>query len=308
MKVGHRRRLGLHRGRAAAAALRPPRDRGGRGHRRQPGRGAGGRPHAVAGRRLPGPGLRRVRTRRLDGLDLVFCALPHGESQRLVPGLLGGSGVLVDLAADFRLHDAAALPALVREEHACARLLEPLRLRAARAVPGRPGRGHPGGGPRLLPDRGGLALAPLVGPGWSSPPGSWSTRPAGPRGPGGPPTRPSTSPRSTRTSAPTGCSPTATPPRWSRPWGPGPLHPPPGAHGPGHPGHLLRPAPAGATPTTDGRHGRLARGLRRRALRGGHRRPRLDQGHLRVELRPRSPPGSTPAPAGSLVCAPSTTS
>src|ERR1700749_1428943 len=43
----------------------------------------------------------------LDGLDLVFCALPHGESQRIVPALRGRVGLVVDLAADFRLHDAA---------------------------------------------------------------------------------------------------------------------------------------------------------------------------------------------------------
>jgi N-acetyl-gamma-glutamyl-phosphate reductase len=39
----------------------------------------------------------------LDGIDLAFCALPHGESQRLVPDLVGRVGHIVDLAADFRL-------------------------------------------------------------------------------------------------------------------------------------------------------------------------------------------------------------
>src|SRR5580700_8719191 len=43
----------------------------------------------------------------LVGLDLVFCALPHGESQSLVPELVGKVGAIVDLAADFRLHDPA---------------------------------------------------------------------------------------------------------------------------------------------------------------------------------------------------------
>src|SRR5450755_2448118 len=38
----------------------------------------------------------------LDGLDLVFCALPHGESQRMVPALRDRVGTIVDLAADFR--------------------------------------------------------------------------------------------------------------------------------------------------------------------------------------------------------------
>src|SRR5271163_2227005 len=47
---------------------------------------------------------------RLEGLDLVFCALPHGESQRMVPELRGRVGVVVDLAADFRLRDASLYP------------------------------------------------------------------------------------------------------------------------------------------------------------------------------------------------------
>src|ERR1700733_14968154 len=38
---------------------------------------------------------------RFDGLDLVFCGLPHGESQQIVPGLRARGGVVVDLAADF---------------------------------------------------------------------------------------------------------------------------------------------------------------------------------------------------------------
>lgn len=38
-------------------------------------------------------------------MDLVFCALPHGASQALMPVLAAGSAVVVDLAADFRLSD-----------------------------------------------------------------------------------------------------------------------------------------------------------------------------------------------------------
>jgi N-acetyl-gamma-glutamyl-phosphate reductase len=39
----------------------------------------------------------------LAGLDLVFCLLPHGASQELLPGLLDQVGHVVDLGADFRL-------------------------------------------------------------------------------------------------------------------------------------------------------------------------------------------------------------
>ena len=53
----------------------------------------------------------------VDGLDLVFCALPHGASGTLVGDLLGRVGHVVDLGADFRLHDAAAYPVWYGHEH-----------------------------------------------------------------------------------------------------------------------------------------------------------------------------------------------
>ena len=59
----------------------------------------------------------------LDGLDLVFCALPHGESQKFVPGLRARVGCIVDLAADFRLKEAALSPQWYGEEHAAPELL-----------------------------------------------------------------------------------------------------------------------------------------------------------------------------------------
>jgi N-acetyl-gamma-glutamyl-phosphate reductase len=41
--------------------------------------------------------------RDLAGFDVVFCALPHGASQELLPGLVDDVGHIVDLGADFRL-------------------------------------------------------------------------------------------------------------------------------------------------------------------------------------------------------------
>jgi N-acetyl-gamma-glutamyl-phosphate reductase len=60
----------------------------------------------------------------LTGLDVVFLALPHGASQALVPELDGRVEHLVDLAADFRLKDAALYPQWYGEPHACPDLLE----------------------------------------------------------------------------------------------------------------------------------------------------------------------------------------
>ena len=42
---------------------------------------------------------------------------PHGESQRIVPGLRDRVGVIVDLAADFRLRDPALYPTWYGEAH-----------------------------------------------------------------------------------------------------------------------------------------------------------------------------------------------
>jgi N-acetyl-gamma-glutamyl-phosphate reductase len=97
----------------------------------------------------------------LDGLDLVFCALPHGESQRLVPALRERVGVIVDLAADFRLHDAGLYPTWYGGPHQAPDLLE-------QAVYGLPELFREGlAGARLIasagcyPTAAGLALAPL---------------------------------------------------------------------------------------------------------------------------------------------------
>lgn len=59
----------------------------------------------------------------LAGLDVVFCALPHGESQKLVPELGRRVGLVVDLAADFRLVDPGLYPVWYGEAHLVPELL-----------------------------------------------------------------------------------------------------------------------------------------------------------------------------------------
>ena len=98
----------------------------------------------------------------VDGLDLVFCGLPHGASQALVPELRGRVKHVVDLAADFRLKDADLYPQWYGEAHTAPELLdefvyglpelyrEELRGATAVAVPG------------CYPTAANLALAPLV--------------------------------------------------------------------------------------------------------------------------------------------------
>jgi len=106
-----------------------------------------------------------------DGLDLVFCGLPHGESQRIVPELRARVGLVVDLAADFRLKDAALYPRWYGEEHRAPELL-------ADAVYGLPELSRDGlAGATLVaaagcyPTAAGLALAPLVRAGLVQPTG-----------------------------------------------------------------------------------------------------------------------------------------
>jgi N-acetyl-gamma-glutamyl-phosphate reductase len=107
----------------------------------------------------------------LDGLDLVFCALPHGESQRIVPELRDRVGLIVDLAADFRLKDAALYPTWYGEAHGAPELL-------ADAVYGLPElfREQLAGSTLIAsagcyPTSAGLALAPLLRAGLIEPSG-----------------------------------------------------------------------------------------------------------------------------------------
>src|SRR5205085_3167015 len=59
----------------------------------------------------------------LDGLDLAFLALPHGQSQRLAGALVDRVAHVVDIGADFRL-PAAAYEQWYGEAHAAPELLD----------------------------------------------------------------------------------------------------------------------------------------------------------------------------------------
>jgi N-acetyl-gamma-glutamyl-phosphate reductase len=56
-------------------------------------------------------------------LDVVFCALPHGHSQRLVPQLLERGLQVVDLGGDFRLKNAREYATWYGGEHSSPQLL-----------------------------------------------------------------------------------------------------------------------------------------------------------------------------------------
>ena len=62
-------------------------------------------PHLVAA--YPDAIVERFDEAPLDGIDLIFAALPHGHSQRFAATILEHGIPFVDLGADFRLDDAA---------------------------------------------------------------------------------------------------------------------------------------------------------------------------------------------------------
>ncbi|HXW32758.1 MAG TPA: N-acetyl-gamma-glutamyl-phosphate reductase [Acidimicrobiales bacterium] len=98
----------------------------------------------------------------LDGLDIVFLALPHGASQHLAPRLVGRVGLMVDLSADFRLRDPGAYPRWYGQEHEAPELLQ----KFAYGLPELFGDALPGAelvaAPGCYPTAAALALAPLV--------------------------------------------------------------------------------------------------------------------------------------------------
>jgi N-acetyl-gamma-glutamyl-phosphate reductase len=59
----------------------------------------------------------------LDGIDLVFAALPHGHSQRVAGSILEAGIPFVDLGADFRLDDAATYERWYGHSHEARELL-----------------------------------------------------------------------------------------------------------------------------------------------------------------------------------------
>lgn len=120
-------------------------------------------------------------------LDLVFCGLPHGASQAIVPGLLAPGRVVVDLGADFRLKDADLYPTWYGAEHTAPDLL-------AEAVYGLPElfrKDLPGAGliaaPGCYVTTATLALAPLLAAGAIEPTGIVVDAASGVSGAGRPP-------------------------------------------------------------------------------------------------------------------------
>jgi len=68
--------------------------------------------------------VQRFDENSLDGVDLVFAALPHGHSQRLAATIPDKGIPFVDLGADFRLDDAATYERWYGHAHQAPELLD----------------------------------------------------------------------------------------------------------------------------------------------------------------------------------------
>lgn len=64
-----------------------------------------------------------ARRAELRPADVTFVASPHGESMGMMPALLSSGGTVIDLSADFRLHDPTLYPEYYGAAHSRPELL-----------------------------------------------------------------------------------------------------------------------------------------------------------------------------------------
>ena len=104
-------------------------------------------------------------------VDVVFLALPHGASQRLMPELLGGATKVVDLGADFRLRDPALYERWYGEAHIAPDLLDRFAYGLPELHRDDIAKAEAVAAPGCYPTAAALALAPLTAAGAVEPSG-----------------------------------------------------------------------------------------------------------------------------------------
>jgi N-acetyl-gamma-glutamyl-phosphate reductase len=99
------------------------------------------------------------------GVDLVFLALPHGASQRLMPAVIAAGPRVVDLGADFRLRDAAIYAQWYGGPHVAPELLPRFAYGLPELYRKEIVEAEAVAAPGCYPTAAALALAPLTGAG-----------------------------------------------------------------------------------------------------------------------------------------------
>jgi N-acetyl-gamma-glutamyl-phosphate reductase len=100
----------------------------------------------------------------LPGLDVVFLALPHGESQRVAASVMAQASHVVDIAADFRL-PADAYVQWYGEPHAAPELIDAFSYGLVELYRPQLGAKQHVANPGCYPTAVSLALAPLLADG-----------------------------------------------------------------------------------------------------------------------------------------------
>jgi N-acetyl-gamma-glutamyl-phosphate reductase len=108
--------------------------------------------------------------RDLAGVDVAFLALPHGESQRVVPELEKRVAHIVDLGADFRLPEAT-YEQWYRQPHGAPELLHDFAFGLPELFREDLARAAHVAAPGCYPTAAALALAPLLADGLVEPAG-----------------------------------------------------------------------------------------------------------------------------------------
>lgn len=103
--------------------------------------------------------------------DVVFCCLPHVASMDVIPSLLAGGTKVIDLSADYRLHDPVVYEKFYGHKHSdverLAATVYGLPELWADKIPGQKLIANPG----CYTSASILALAPLIKGGWVKPQG-----------------------------------------------------------------------------------------------------------------------------------------
>lgn len=107
---------------------------------------------------------------RLDGIDVAFVALPHGESQRVAPDLVGRIPHVVDIGADFRL-PVARYEEWYPSAHEAPELMDAFAYGLPELFRDELGRSANVAAPGCYPTSAALALAPLLREGLIEPTG-----------------------------------------------------------------------------------------------------------------------------------------